>query len=219
MLLCHYRCLAKEMTAGPARQEVSSLANTHFQTWIHEISTYINSFMEDLTALATVLPYAEQSVFVGNSFLTLFGPTMDALLGNNNSPIQGGISVADFSPPGGCSAAAAAPAVPAARRSILKGATNPLVMFAPALPAQSDGLPPSATMPPPVLTSQYPAWPAYPPYGYGAPQAQYPSRRLRLRPTSPRPSTLPPRRRRPGPSGLRTTGACSPGAGLRREQC
>ena len=80
------------------------MANTHFQTWIHEISTYINSFMEDLTALATVLPYAEQSVFVGNSFLTLFGPTLDALLGNNTGPVPGGISVADLPPVGDCCA-------------------------------------------------------------------------------------------------------------------
>jgi hypothetical protein len=54
MLSRCYRCLAKEMQNGPARQDV--LANTHCQ--IREINTYIKSFKEDMATRATALPYA-----------------------------------------------------------------------------------------------------------------------------------------------------------------
>ena len=85
MLSRRYRCLAKSMLGGLARQEV--LANTHRQ--IREVSAYISSFMEDLAALASVLPHAEQPVFVGDRVLTLFKPTIDALLGINTGPVPG----------------------------------------------------------------------------------------------------------------------------------
>jgi hypothetical protein len=110
MLSRRYRCLAKEMLHSPARQEV--LANTHRQ--IREINTYIRSFKEDLATRATALPYTKQSIFVGNGFLTLFSPSVDALLGNNTGSVPGDVTIADLPCPGSFGTPpAAAPAAPA----------------------------------------------------------------------------------------------------------
>jgi hypothetical protein len=169
MLSRRYRCLAKEMLHGPARQEV--LANTHRQ--LREINTYIRSFKEDLATRATALPYAEQSAFVGNRFLTLFSPSVDALLGNNTGPVPGGVTIADLPCPGGFGAPAlAAPVAPAARRSLLKPA--PAASFGSTPPTHLDGSPPPLPVPPQAHASQYSPWPAYPSFGYGVPPAPGP---------------------------------------------
>jgi hypothetical protein len=136
MLSRRYRCLAKEMLHSPARQEV--LANTHRQ--IREINTYIRSFKEDLPTRATALPYAEQSTLVGNRFLTLFSPSVDALLGNNTGPVPGGVTIADLPCPGGFGTPPAA--APAAKRSLLKPA--PAASFGPTPTVPLDGSPPAA---------------------------------------------------------------------------
>ena len=61
-----YRCLAKAMLGGPARQEV--LANTHrqFRRQIREASSYITAFMEGLATRSSTLSFAEQPAFVGD---------------------------------------------------------------------------------------------------------------------------------------------------------
>ena len=83
MLARRYRCLAKATLGGPARQEL--LANTHRQ--IREVSAYITAFQEDLATRSSEVPFGDQPAFVGDRFLTLFKPTLDALLGNNVGPV------------------------------------------------------------------------------------------------------------------------------------
>ncbi len=93
--------------------------------------------MEDLAILATTLQYAEQSVFVGNRLLTLFSPTVDALLGNNTCLAPEGVSVADTSHP--LVVVVQPPPQLLLCCSILRGTATQSVMFAPASPAQFHG--------------------------------------------------------------------------------
>ena len=190
MLARRYRCLAKEMLGGPARQEV--LANTHRQ--IREVSAYISTFLEDLATRAADVPFADQPKFVGERFLTLFKPTLDVLLGNNTGSVPGGLTVADL--PGGSGAASTPASQPAAKRSILRAINSPAVSFAPdTAPAHDDW---------PAMTPAYPApqaahpqhWPPGWPYGHGAPAYPYPPYPSSLpapaySPTSPAPAPAP----------------------------
>jgi hypothetical protein len=119
---------------------------------------------------------------VANHVLTLFGPTMDALLDHNAGLVPGGITANDL--PSSCSSGSASgcgsggsgplSSQPAARRAILKTAAS--VSFGPTTPVPApDGSPTqAATLPPPVATSPYPAWPPYPTFAFGSPM-QHPA--------------------------------------------
>jgi hypothetical protein len=170
MLARRYRCLAKEMLGGPARQEV--LANTHRQ--IREVSAYISTFMEDLATRSAEVPFADQPKFVGERFLTLFKPTLDVLLGNNTGSVPGGLTVADLQPAGGSGAAPAPASQPAARRSILRAVNSPAVSFASDTTPAHDDWPAMAPAHPAPQAAHPPPWPPGWPYGYGAPAYPYP---------------------------------------------
>jgi hypothetical protein len=178
MLARRYHCLAKDIAPGPARQEI--LANTHRQN--REIEVYFKRFAADLASRAKELQSHQRPAFVANYFLTLFGPAMDVLLDHNAGLVPGGITASDLPAAGGSGStggltsggAGASGSQPAARRNILK---NPVsVSFGPttSVPAP-DGSPTSAaTLPPPVATSPYPAWPPYPTFAFGSPM-QHPA--------------------------------------------
>jgi hypothetical protein len=178
MLARRYRCLAKDIAPGPARQEI--LANTHRQN--REIEVYIKRFFADLASRAKELHSQQRPAFVANHFLTLFGPTMDALLDHNAGLVPGGITANDLpsscgsGSASGCGSGGSGPlsSQPAARRAILKPAAS--VSFGPTTPVPApDGSPTqAATLPPPVATSPYPAWPPYPTFAFGSPM-QHPA--------------------------------------------
>ena len=172
MLARRYRCLAKAMLGGPARQEL--LANTHRQ--IREVSAYIAAFQVDLATRSSEVSFGDQPAFVGDRFLTLFKPTLDALLGNNVGPVPCGLSAADLPPVDDGGAAPSAAAQPAAKRSILRAIAAPAVTFAPstAPPPHEDPYF-SVSAPPAPPAAQHPPWSPPWPYGSGAPAQPYPS--------------------------------------------
>ena len=170
MLARRYRCLAKAMLGGPARQEV--LANTHRQ--IREVSAYISAFQGDLATRSADVPFADQPKFVGERFLTLFKPTLDVLLGNNTGSVPGGLTVADLQPAGGSGAASASASQPAAKRSILRAMNSPAVSFAPDTSPAHDDWPAMAPAHPAPQAAPPQPWPPVWPYGHGAPAYPYP---------------------------------------------